>query len=486
MSIRFHPKKWFFGALLTITILIGIGYWWRGNPSPLRWSDLREGDGAVLSLAAGLDSIGNEIIVAGGYFRTDDSGRDLRVLCYDASNGRVRWEARENTALPNMMINSIITIDPAGDMIIGWETAAAQVGRNKAISKFAGTDGHLLWGWSLDNTDSGTSITAIPTPSQSDALWVSGIHKISGEHRRFIAVLDTKTGVQLWMDDLNSARDGFDRPAQIQHLKNGDALVLIPPRGGEGKFPWTIQLRTGKYGTIQWQYEMIRENDRSLQSIEWLADEPNNQVIVSWNSVSGGRMHYDFVALGLATGRENWHVRDIVSTDDFISGVEAVTRGNHSGIELWGRHIEDITHTYWWRWRMEDGIPYPERETEVIEQPLRITLSSSDGSITTRELLAHDRERVIKRLAKPGRTSVEALLLGRFDDDKFDKSEKLQMAQWRCAQTHASLLGGFHRDPVGKNIGIHFPDHAILTPSGKLVIAGDPAEDKRQWQIKVW
>jgi hypothetical protein len=27
---------------------------------------------------------------------------------------------------------------------------------------------------------------------------------------------------------------------------------------------------------------------------------------------------------------------------------------------------------------------------------------------------------------------------------------------------------------------------AALTPSGGLVIGGDPAEDRRQWQIRVW
>ncbi len=57
----------------------------------------------LLSLAAGTDSLGNEIVVAGGYFRTDDSGRDLRILCYDSADGGVRWEARENKTLTNMI-----------------------------------------------------------------------------------------------------------------------------------------------------------------------------------------------------------------------------------------------------------------------------------------------------------------------------------------------------------------------------------------------
>lgn len=178
-------------VLITVISLLVIltassWWWWRKNPAQLLWSDVRQGDSALLSLATGRNPAGKETLVAAGYFRTDASGHDLRVLCYDAADGRLRWEAREN----------------------------------KVVSKYVGSNGHLLWDWSLESRDTGTSMTAISLPrSGSGALWVSGIRKTAAEHRRFIAELNPKTGTPLWESDLNTARDGFDRLARIHHLK---------------------------------------------------------------------------------------------------------------------------------------------------------------------------------------------------------------------------------------------------------------------------
>ena len=473
-------------VVLPLGILLAGAWWWRETPAPLRWSDIREGDGAVLSLAAGKDPEGNDIVVAGGYFRTDASGRDLRVLCYDAADGRVRWEAREEESLPNMMTDPIITIDSAGDVLVGWETAAARQGANKAVSKYAVSDGRLLWNWSLENADTGASLTAIPVPSESGALWVSGIRKISGEHLRFIAAVDSQTGAPLWESDLNSARDGFDRPAQIRRLNQGGAMVVAPPRGGEGKFPWIIQHRSSVNGDVRWQHEIMRDNERSLQGLQWLVDEANRQIVISWNSVTAGRMHFDFASLDLTTGAGRWHVRDIVPADDFASGVEAVTLGQDGGIEIWGRHVKTIIHTQWWRWRMDHGIPYPEQDSEAIEQPLRVTLSPIDGSNKKRELLGRPKERVMARLARPG-GSAEVLILCLLDHRELSQSAQPRLNPWRAgAVLHEFRPGIARREPSGAKSTLNFPIHGTLTPAGGLVLGGDPEEDKRQWQIRVW
>lgn len=482
----FLTRRGFLAIVLALAVLTSAGWWWRSNPAPLLWSDIREGDGAVLSLAAGKDPSGNEIVVAGGYFRTDASGRDLRLLCYDSTNGRGRWEAREDKALPNMMTDPIIAIDPAGDVLVGWEAAAARLGANKAVSKFAGTDGRPLWNWNLENAYVGTSMTAIPVPGPTGALWVSGIRKVSGEHRRFVAALDPKTGALLWQDDLNAARDGFDRPAEIHHLKAGGATVVIPPRGGEGKFPWIIQHRSSADGRVRWQHEIIRDNDRSLQGLGWLIDEGNGQVVVSWNLVTAGRMHFHIAAHELTTGAERWHVRDTIPADDFRSGVEAVTLGMGGGIELWGRHVREIVHTKWWSWRVEEGIPYPEQDREIIEQPVRVTLSPTDGTFRKRELLGRPNERVMARLARPG-VAAEAMILCHLDHRELNHSDQPRRFPWRAdAITYGSWAGVLQRPPAGALATLDFPNHATLTPSGRLVIAGDPAEDKRRWQIRVW
>ena len=440
----------------------------------------------MLSLATGKDAAGSEIIVAGGYFRTDASGRDLRILCYDARNGRVRWETREDRPLPNMMAGPTVAIDPAGDVLVGWETAASRLGADQVVSKYAGSDGQLLWDWNLKNTDSRTSSTATPVPSESGELWVSCIRKIAGEHRRFINALDAQTGEPLWEAALNAARDGFDRPARIHHLKQGGAMVVSPPRGGEGESPWLIQRRSSVNGDIDWHHEVSRENDRSLQGLEWLVDETNRQIVISWNSVTAGKMHFDFEALDLKTGARRWQVRDVIEADDFISGVEAVTRGQNGGIELWGRHVKTIIHTKWWSWRMDHGIPYPEQDTEVIEQPLRVTLSPADGSVKKRELLGSPKERVMARLARPG-GATEMILLCHLDHRGASESSGPPELPWRAKTIARETWPGIpRREPAGAKATLDFPNHAALTPSGGLVIGGDPAAERRQWQIRVW
>jgi len=470
-------------VFLVVILLVAAGFWWQRNQALLLWSDIREGDGSVLSLAAGKDSRGNEIVVAGGYFRTDGSGRDLRILCYDAADGRVRWETREDKALPNMMTEPIISIDSAGDVLVGWEIAAARFGANKVVSKYAGIDGHLLWNWSLDNTDSGSSLTAIPLASESGALWVSGIRKISGEYRRFVAALDMKTGVLLWEDDLNVARDGFDRPAEIQHLKNGGAMVVIPPPCVEGKLPWIIQNRSGVDGGVRWQHEILWDDGRFCR-VEWLMDQANDQMVIAWNSKTSGQEHVHIAALNLTTGAERWHVRDINIGE--LRYVESVTLGQDGGIELWGGKMTLIVYTKWWRWRINDGIPSPERLENMTDQPLRVTLSPMDGSIRKSKVFARPEERVKARLGRPGE-ATEVLILQEFCGDLSAMFGEPEVNTWRAKViTPQFRLVVPIREPEGTMTSLDFPDHAVLTPSGRLVIGGCPAKDQRQWQIRVW
>ncbi len=448
------------------------------------WSDIREGDGALLSLAAGTDSLGNEIVVAGGYFRTDDTGRDLRILCYDSADGRVRWEVREEKALPNMMTEPIISIDSAGDVLVGWEISAARLGANKVVSKYAGIDGQLLWDWSLENSDSGSSMTAIPVASESGALWVSGIRKISGEYRRFVAALDMKTGVSLWQDDLNVARDGLDRPAQIQHLKDGGAMVVIPPPRVEGKLPWIIQHRSGVDGGVLWQHEIPWDNGRSWRGVEWIMDQANGQLVIACRGTSG-QEHVDIAALDLTSGAERWHVRDnnIGKVRRFV---ETVTLGQNGGIELWGGQITEIAYTKWWRWRMDHGIPYPERYESMIYQPMRVTLSPIDGSIRSSEVSVRPGEQVKARLARPGKFT-EVLILQEFFDPWKARRGLPEVNNWRAEVISPQFqLFVPIREPEGTMTSSEFPDHVALTPSGRLVIGGCPVKDQRQWQIRVW
>lgn len=480
-------KRWCI-LLAILASVAGVFLWWRSTPAPPRWTDIRKGDGAVLSLAAGRAPAGNEIIVAAGYCRTDDSGRDLRIVCYDADDGRVRWETREDKALPNMMIHPVLAIDSAGDVLAGWETAAAREGGNKALSKYSGADGRLRWEWVVESATRGAGIVGVPATGGKGILWVSGIRRVSAdEYHRFVAALDPETGATLWQEELNPARDADDRIAQVHHLDDGGAVLLVPPLKHERSFPWFVQKRSAGCG-LEWQYEILRDNDRNLQPVGWVVDETRSQVILVWNHVAAGRMRFETVALDLRAGGERWSIADQISPEDFAGGVRDVTHGADGSIEYWGIRVDHVARTKWWRWRMDHGIPYPETETYPVERPVRVAVSPVDGSAIDRKPIAKSGERVVCLLANSAQAPVEVVILRTFDHHSPIILNEPQVEPWRAATVGPkSWRQILLREPGGPAAYPDFPEHAALTPSGRLVVAGDPEDrKKRQWQLRVW
>lgn len=459
-----------------MAILLGGAWWWRSTPAPPCWMDIRKGEGSILSLATGRDPDGNEIVVAAGYCRTDNTGRDLRVVCYDAANGHVRWEVREDQALPEMMIHPTLAIDPAGDVFAGCGIAAARVAKNKAISKYSGQDGRLLWVWKLESYGEEAFIKAIPLPNQKGGVWISGIHEGPEGYRRFIAVLNPKTGDLVWLKDLNPATDGFDDPVRIHTLRDGSAILMFPHADGEETSTGLIQCRSHD-GEIKWQYQPPEGSGLFGADLPMLVDEPMGQTVLSLMSPIGVPEHH-FVALDLATGNERWHVRT-----PLVCRVSDLTPRRDGDMELWSTDQIKISHTEWWHWKMDHGIPSPIRKARWIEQPLLTTLSSGDGSIMKKESFGHRTELVLARLTKPGTAVVNMVILSPFENN----GSKPSRGPWRAAKIDSkSRVGFFARQPGGNETCDSFPEHATLTPSGQLAIAGDPTEHKLQWQIRVW
>ncbi len=485
--------------MLVVVILLAAGvFWWLRSPAPLLWSDIREGDGTLLSLVAGKDALGNEIVVAGGYIRTDDTGRDLRILCYDATDGHVRWEVREDQELPKYIeTKPILTMDAAGDVLVGWEMVFARQGTNKAVSKYAGVDGRLLWSWNMEDAMDGSFLMAIPVAAESGALWVSGFRDISGACRRFVAALDPNSGRLLWQHDLNECPGGIEGPVQIHHLKDGGAILLVHPQDDGGVHPWLIQHRSGADGELRWQQEIRRDDERFHRDLCGLVDEVSGQLLISMDTSSLGHRHLEVMAFDLTSGVERWHHTDIIahmslgqygpsqahrSCYGYAAG--SLTHGRDGGIELWGTIGQKTLRTKWWRWRMDGWVPRPELDNRYRTQEIRVTLSPSDGSYRDSELLAAPMENALASLARPG-GDPERLILREAPDRKL--SDPSDPVTWRAdgiADSSRGILPS--RKPAGIVTSGDFPEHAALTPSGRLVIGGDPAHDKRQWQIRVW
>ncbi len=466
-------------------IAFGILLWstCRAQPAKSVWTDLREGDGSVQSLAAGTTPDGIEVVLAGGYCRTDDTGHDLRVVCLNAADGRSLWESRENRSLPNMLKDPLIVIDKAGDVLVGWHDFAGTSGTQPAICKLSGRDGKKLWEWKAKCDHDGAGLLGIPTPDQNGKIWVSGITSIGKfAYQRFLALLDGKDGTALWMKAVNEARDVSDRPAVIHPLKNGDAMVVTPPPNSETKLPWLIQRISAKDGSSFWHHEILRENDRNLQSICWSVDEAHAQIIAVWNGEASGNLQLHIASYDLNTGMERWHSSDNLPAP-FPGWIQLAALGPQDSIVLWGRHIERHSHLNILQWHNEDGFWHPETWQHEYEQPMWVKLSVLDGSVKEHGLLGKPDERINAALHRPHAAGFDLLFFR-----ETQKREQIEpwSAAWLDTSKNIPTLDESKLAPSGPAATLDFPRHAILTPSGHIVIAGNPAKDNRVWQITLW
>ena len=266
-------------ASIAAAAVIVVGWrWWIEKPAPPRWIDHRGGDGAVLSLATGHNPAGTEVLVAGGYHRSDQSGRDLRIVCFDVADGRVLWEAREDRALPNMSKVPALKLDGDGDVFAGWDYWAVGTGRHVVVTKYSGSDGRKLWEWKASASGQQSGHMAEAFPDAQGRVWVAGIQQITGgAYQRFLALLDSRNGVAHWEIPLNAAKDG------------GDAPIVAAPEGGEGISPWLIRRVSGADGATIWNREVTRHHDRNMFSTGFIAVGNVKSITIGGSIITGTR-----------------------------------------------------------------------------------------------------------------------------------------------------------------------------------------------------
>jgi hypothetical protein len=83
-------------------------------------------------------------------------------------------------------------------------------------------------------------------------------------------------------------------------------------------------------------------------------------------------------------------------------------------------------------------------------------------------------------LSRPGSNQADALILRNWN-------EKDQVLPWKTIFPNRYFWQNMlERLPGGSEAGLQFPSHAVLTPSGKLVIAGPFGKDTRKWEMAAW
>jgi outer membrane protein assembly factor BamB len=425
--------------------------------------------------------MGTEVIVAGGYHRSDASGHDLRIVCFNAADSTVLWETREDRALPNMSKVPALAMDADGNVLVGWDYWAVGSGNHTVVTKLAGSDGRKLWEWKAQAAGQQSGHLAVPIPDAQGRVWVAGIQQVAGgEYRRFLGLLDTGDGATRWQSSLNSARDANDRRAAVYPLSGGDALVIAPPQGGEGLSPWLIRRISGANGATVWHREFTRDNDRNLPNLSWVIDERRTQFVALVSQV-GSKAQLTRIAYDLLTGAERWQTVDS-EAGELQGGITAATLSNNGDIIVWSRNTHEATHRKWWRWHREDGFWFPETTTTQHEQPLRITVSGHNGALLKRDLIARKDER-IQAIVIPAAGQNQGAMFLR------SMIKKEQFEPWRVVwltDGGRAITREFVRRPGGPGAKLWFPRLAVVTPSGRIAIAGDPSEEKPGWQITAW
>ncbi len=472
-------------SMVLATLAIAI-YIWKDSSSSSKptWTHEPAGKGMVCSIVSAVTPDGRELVVAGGYFKTDSSGNDLRVIAFEALTGQIVWEQREPRTMDSYLnLEPRLGFDQDGHLLQGCEAAAVGPGLQRSITKRSIVDGSELWSWAAESlgdrpASTGYGHVALPAGASRSHVWISGIRsRESRDYERFIALLDSKTGQQQWFVSCNAAEAFFDRKAVVHPLHTRDAIVVAPPLHHERSFPWIFQRLDESTGAVQWKREMLRDNERNLAEPLHLVDEAHNQLLIFWRTVSGGRWQSEVISLDLTTGVERW--RNPSDFSEVLSGgIVGASLDKQTNCVLWGSEESRSTKVNWLKWDRDPELPIPLPESHELRhvRPIGITFSSLDGSTMNKEVLSRNDESPTHLVWDSASPAPRAMFVRTM-------IKREQLEPWGSIR-----LDGLSTLPTasGTAAKLDYPRTATVTQSGHIITTGDPTETEVKWIIKAW
>jgi outer membrane protein assembly factor BamB len=465
--------------ILSLGILSILVFLWHQQPASPAWVNSVPGDGEVLSITSGKAPDGTEVVLAGGYYHSDQSSDDLHVISLDARNGHVRWNEPFQGALPNMSKSPILTNDAKGDVVVAWNYWANPLTSHPIISKLSGVDGRIVWERQAEAGQTLAAKLGAPIPDGMGRIWIPGIQQgQSGHWNRVLGLLDARDGSSHWetvtQKIAHISTNPDPEPGHVFPLNDGDALSIQSPYedNGWGKTPGSMQRISGKDGTALWEIANPWIGDSVSDEIP-LVDEAHQQVVIFSNSVPQRGQSSNLISYDLLTGKERWRFVDEAGAS---SGMfRAASLDDAGNLVLWRSFGEQIFPN-----RLAMLVPWPLfPSNEVLNRvrSVREVFSSVDGTRLQSQTFANSSERVQAILSLPGSNKADALILR-------DWNEKDQILPWKAIFPNRYLWQNvLARLPGGPEASLQFPSQAALTPSGKLVIAGPFGKETRRWEI---
>ncbi len=487
-------RGWFLGA--AALLLVGaLGLVLRStlaqtSPVPA-WTHEYPGKGIIHSVTASKRRDGTEVVVAAGYAVTDTSGNNFRVVAYAADSGQILWEKRlahnlkaadnKDPFFNPWPSKLIVSCDEDGSIHCGSEFSAFSKGLHHSLCKLSIEDGSELWQWSAESpgdrpSSVGRGHLAKAAATARGRVWVSGIWAgASGGYERFLALLDTADGRQRWFAALKAADGAYDHPAEVHPLAGSDAIVMSPRKGNELCSPWILQRVDETTGTANWQREFLLNSSESPRHI---VDEANEQVLVFWDQVVRGVQQIEVLSVDLATGVERWsnHLGFLDSYIGALSGAGLDSSGNPV---LFGKELWTTEEFHWLEWHYDPSIrlPVPKRMDKDHHRPISVTFSPMDGTVVSQSRLSNRNEIPRHLLYDPGTQQVRAVFVRQANLD-------VEFEPWRAIRLDAT-------DPTPPKVGgpeavLTYPLVSTLTPSGRIITAGDPKGESEVWRIELW
>jgi hypothetical protein len=486
LVLGFPASRPYLLGLLSFGFILLFGFFWHRLPASPSWINFVTGDIDLLSIASGKSPDGTEVVLAADYYHSGQEVNDMRspigIVSLDAHDGHLRWMQRYSQVLRDMAGKSPALVnDPDGDVVIGWNSQPIDP-LHPVISKLSGIDGHVVWERRAETGQILNANLDAPIPDGMGRIWIAGAQGgQSGSVNRVMALLDSRDGTSHWEKIMRVSPD--QHPGQLFPLKDGDAFWFLTPddHDNHSYTPVGIQRISGKDGATQWAV------DCPSQIGEWIpvVDERHQQVVIfSISILPQGGQTSTVISYDLHTGKERW--RSVDNSREFRNMLKA-SLDDKGDLVLWRSFGERIPpNSSFGLLSMLIPLPLSQSGGAVTTRmrSVREVFSNADGTLLQSQSFANSSETVQAILSRPGSNQADALILRNWTE--YEQSG--HMMPWKAVFLNRyfwqNLLA---RQPGGPNADWKFSSHAVLTASGKLVIACPfGKDDPQKWRIAAW
>jgi hypothetical protein len=288
----------------------------KGRTGAVQWTKFVTGSAAITESGTGIavDSDGN--VVAAGVVDNGMDNQDGAVVKLRGSDGALLWRytldgtgTRTNGGDSDSAV--AVTVDGNGDVVVVGSVTNAGTGPALAVVKIAKASGTELWRHEIDDAAPSQLFFGASHALAVDGagnVYVAGVTPLAGPHDWLVVKLSGTTGEEQWTETIDGTLGGSDEPRAIAVGLTGDVVVA----GGltetsSTAFSFGVVRLAGADGEELWRHSIDGTVASSVAHA--VAFDSLGNVIASGLTQNSGSLH-DFTVLKLAgaSGNEMWRM----------------------------------------------------------------------------------------------------------------------------------------------------------------------------------